>query len=618
MRKFSSRFFATTAILLAGAAAATPAAAQRVDRIIALGDSYIDDGNVFELTGQPRPAVYPNGRFSNGTNLVDTLSMLLDVPVLNYGIGGAVARASNTPIPQVQWFGIQVQSFLAGGGPAAFPRSSGSFAPTDLLIVNIGANDARAYARTFGVNPTADQLATLQADVHARATLAAADTSANLNALVAAGARNITVLGGNTGILPEMRNLPISPIGAAYSSTYNAQVRQTLAGYAAQGVIVNYLDLTAIAQRVEANPGAYGLQSAGACPVSCVTTNPELLDRYLFYVDQLHLTSAGFAIIGQYAAAQLEAPLHLEAQGETALLTAESFGEALQHRLDLNSADEAGDGPPLRVFFGVDYGQRRVDESMTSLAFRAERWSGTGGIEYDGGSWLIGAAASLGRGDTSMLGTTAGIESDSIQGGVYASWSGGGAFVEAYGGIGQVDLDIRRHGVIDEIAGETDGNTIAAGGEIGYLFNAGPVRVGPVVGLAYARAELDGFTETGDAALTLTVQDQDIDQLVGHAGIELNGSFDIGGSTVAPFLTATVEKPFDDAPRTIRYAGTAAPEIVNQWVVGGEEEEVSGRLGLGANLHVTRGVTVQVAGSTTIGQEHGDESGASVALRVGF
>lgn len=617
MTKFSSRLLATTAALLAGASLAAPAQAQRVDRIIALGDSYIDDGNVFELTGQPRPAVYPNGRFSNGTNLVDTLSLLLGTPVLNYGIGGAVTLPTSTSIPQVQVFDLQVQSFLAGGGPAAFPRSSGSFAPGDLLIVNIGANDARAWARQFGVNPTSTQLATLQAGVPAQSALAAAAATRNLNALVAAGVRQMTVLGGNTGDLPEIRSTAVAPIASAYSTAYNAAVRQTLAGYANNGVIVNYLDLSLIGQRVRANPAAFGLQSADACPVACVTTNPELLDRYLFYVDQLHLTSAGFAIIGQYAARQLEAPLQLEAQGETVMLAADSFGQSLQDRLDLNSADHGGEGPPLRVFFGADYGQRRMDDTQTSLAFRAERWSGTGGVEYDGGSWLIGAAASLSRGDTRFLSGSGSLDSDMVQIGAYASWSGGGAFVEAYGGIGQGELGIRRDAVIDEIVGETDADTVVAGAQVGYLFELGQVRVGPVAGISYAKAEIDGFTETGDPVLTLNVQDQDIDQLVGSLGVELNADLDIGGSRVAPFVSATVEKELDDDPRTIRYAATAAPEIVNQWVVTGDDETY-GRVSLGANLQITNGLSVQVAGSTTIGQNNGDRSGASVGLRVGF
>jgi uncharacterized protein YhjY with autotransporter beta-barrel domain len=484
-------------------------------------------------------------------------------------------------------------------------------------VVSIGGNDARAYERSLGLNPTAAQISGLIAGVPAQATQRVTEATTGLNALVRAGARNITFLAGDVGRLPEVAGLPVAAVGTAFATAFNNGIRTSLANIANQGVIVNYLDLNLIGDRVQANPAAFGLQSAGACPIACVTTNPELLDRYLFYVDQVHLTSAGFAIVGRYAVRQLEAPLQLEAQAETVMLAADSFGQSLQDRLDLNSADAGGEGPPLRVFFGAGYGQRRMDDTRTSLAFRAERWSGTGGVEYDGGSWLVGAAATLSRGDSQFLSGSGSIDSEMLQIGGYASWSSGGAFVEAYGGIGKGDLGIRRDAVIDEIQGETDADTIVAGGQIGYLFDLGQVRIGPVAGISYAKAEIDGFTETGDPVLTLNVQDQDIDRLVGSLGVELNADLDIGGSRVAPFLSATVEKELNDDPRTIRYASTAAPEIVNQWVVTGDDETY-GRVSLGANLQITNGLSVQVAGSTTIGQDNGDRSGASVALRLGF
>ncbi|MDB5667432.1 MAG: autotransporter protein [Alphaproteobacteria bacterium] len=596
---------------------AAPAQAQRVDRIIAFGDSYADDGNLFQLIGIPRPAVYPNGRFSNGTNFVDTMALLLGVPVDNFAIGGAFTGNGNINGPGIPGFVTEYQSFLAGGGPAAFPRVSGMFGPSDLAVVSIGGNDARAYERSLGLNPTAAQISGLIAGVPAQATQRVTEATTGLNALVRAGARNITFLAGDVGRLPEVAGLPVAAVGTAFATAFNNGIRTSLANIANQGVIVNYLDLNLIGDRVQANPAAFGLQSAGACPIACVTTNPELLDRYLFYVDQVHLTSAGFAIVGRYAVRQLEAPLQLEAQAETVMLAADSFGQSLQDRLDLNSADAGGEGPPLRVFFGAGYGQRRMDDTRTSLAFRAERWSGTGGVEYDGGSWLVGAAATLSRGDSQFLSGSGSIDSEMLQIGGYASWSSGGAFVEAYGGIGKGDLGIRRDAVIDEIQGETEADTIVAGGQIGYLFDLGQVRIGPVAGISYAKAEIDGFTETGDPVLTLNVQDQDVDRLVGSLGVELNADLDIGGSRVAPFLSATVEKELNDDPRTIRYASTAAPEIVNQWVVTGDDETY-GRVSLGANLQITNGLSVQVAGSTTIGQDNGDRSGASVALRLGF
>ena len=61
---------------LAATAIATPAAAQRVDTITAFGDSYADEGNAFQL-GYANPqalAVYPTGRFSGGSNYIDTLA----------------------------------------------------------------------------------------------------------------------------------------------------------------------------------------------------------------------------------------------------------------------------------------------------------------------------------------------------------------------------------------------------------------------------------------------------------------------------------------------------------------------------------------------------------------
>src|SRR3954467_8614117 len=167
-----SRFLRAGAGLAALAAigfSAAPASAQRVGRIVAFGDSYADTGNFFALTGIPRPSVYPSGRFSNGSNFVDTMSQLLGVTDDNFAIGGAFTNNGNINGPGIPGFVTEYQSFLAGGGPAAFPRVSGKFGPTDLLVISIGGNDARAYERSLGLTPTGAQLATLTAGAPAQA-----------------------------------------------------------------------------------------------------------------------------------------------------------------------------------------------------------------------------------------------------------------------------------------------------------------------------------------------------------------------------------------------------------------------------------------------------------------
>ena len=95
-RIVAKSLFAATALV----AFASPAAAQRIDRIVAFGDSYADDGNFFQLVGinpvTGTSGVYTTGRFSGGTNYIDTLGRILDVPIDNFAIGGALTDNRNT------------------------------------------------------------------------------------------------------------------------------------------------------------------------------------------------------------------------------------------------------------------------------------------------------------------------------------------------------------------------------------------------------------------------------------------------------------------------------------------------------------------------------------------
>lgn len=601
----------------AAALAAAPASAQRVDRIVAFGDSYADDGNLFELLGIPRPQVYANGRFSNGTNFVDTMAQLLGVPVDNFAIGGAFTGNGNINGPGIPGFVTEYQSFLAGGGPAAFPRVSGKFDSNDLAVVSIGGNDARAYERSLGLTPSSDQIAGLIAGAPAQANLRVAEATTGLNALVNAGARNITFLAGDVGRLPEVRGRPVAAVGSAYATAFNNGMKTSLAGLADQGVIVNYLDLNLIGDVVENNLSAFGLVSAGACPIACVTTNPELLGQYLFYVDQVHLTSAGFAIVGRYAVRQLEAPLQLEAQGETGLHAASSFGSTLLGRLDLSDARFGVEGDGRIAFFvSGDSATADRDSTPTSFSYDLDTTGVSGGVEYSGGGIVIGAALNYSRGEADLGSGTARTEAKGWQGGLYGGWSGGGAFVQGYASYGEIDLDVERDAVIDQIAGQTDGKVMSAGAKAGFLFDFGGARVGPVVGVRYAEADLDGFTEAGDPVLTLNVQDQELTSLVGNAGIELRGSMDVAGLAVRPYASATVERQFEDDPRTIRYALTAAPGIVNQWVVPGRSDEMYGRLSGGVNFDLGRAVSLQANATGTLGQDEGSELAGFVALRL--
>src|ERR1700681_3700547 len=144
------------------------ASAQTVfSTIQAFGDSYADTGNLFKVIG-PSP-IYPTGRFSGGTNFVDTTSALLGIPQSNFAVGGA--KGGSGPIPN-SGFTQVTQAFVASGK---------TIAPSDLVEISIGGNDARAYYQGGGS----------LAGVPAAATLSTTQALAGINALVGVGAKTI-------------------------------------------------------------------------------------------------------------------------------------------------------------------------------------------------------------------------------------------------------------------------------------------------------------------------------------------------------------------------------------------------------------------------------------------
>ena len=278
------------ATALAAASIAAPASAQRVDEIIAFGDSLADDGNFFQIVPSVPPIVaqtYSTGRFTGGTNYIDTLSQLLDVPVRNFAIGGALTNNTNTNGAGLPGFTTEWNAFLAGntlGG--VFPAGSTTFDEGDLVTISIGGNDARTYQTgnaSLGISP-----GTL-AGAPAAGTASAATATAGMNALVAAGAPTISYLALNTAFAPEVAgSASAQAIRTAFANSFNAGIQTTLAGFAANGVIVHYLDAAVVLQEVSANLSAYGLTNAGPCPAAqatqCVSDAkfPNPLSFYLF------------------------------------------------------------------------------------------------------------------------------------------------------------------------------------------------------------------------------------------------------------------------------------------------------------------------------------------------
>lgn len=611
-----------SASIVAVLTSSAPAAAQRFNRIVAFGDSYADDGNAFELARiDPRTTgVYTTGRFSGGTNYVDTLSQLLRVPVDNFAIGGARTNAGNETFG-LPGFTAEVAAFRSGGG-GVFPRVSGTLDPKDLVTISIGGNDSRAFQRAGGT----------VAGAPADAARAVGFAAGGIQSLVSAGARTISFLAGDTSRLPEVNFLP-NPAGAiavrsAYSNAFNSGIQQVLANQAANGVVVHYLDLNVILNRVTANFGAYGLTGL-ACPAfppplgpgrpgSFACADQNTASRFLIYGDQLHLTSAGFAIIGRYVEAQVTAPLMLQASSDIGVETARHFGSTLTRLVDLAPARDGKTAHGARFFVFGDHFRRDFDRSETNERFDVTSVGATAGVEYGFGNGLVGIAGNYARPRARFFDGESGVKGRSLHVGAYGGYVAQSAFVQAHLGYGTDEYRITRKGVIDNLSANPDGNHITAGAKAGYLVPLGGLRAGPVVAVHYARGEVDGYTEEGDAALALNVGEMQAESVTGSAGVELRGAFTPGETDIRPFALVTVEKELDGNGRVATFAHTSAPSIVNRFDLGGPSTTPYGRLAAGASASLGSIARIEATVSSTVGHEDGDQFSALLGARIGF
>ncbi|HKH29252.1 MAG TPA: autotransporter outer membrane beta-barrel domain-containing protein, partial [Sphingomicrobium sp.] len=193
-----------------------------------------------------------------------------------------------------------------------------------------------------------------------------------------------------------------------------------------------------------------------------------------------------------------------------------------------------------------------------------------------------------------------------------------GAFAQGYLGYGWDSHDIERSGVVEGMRADPDGDHWLAGAKGGYLFPVGIMRAGPVVALDYAKAKVDGYTETGDPALTLDVSSVTAKSFTAGIGAEIRGDFDTSGVSVRPYLSAMLEKELSDNDRVVRFAQTTAPGIVNSWSLGDRSDGAYGRISGGGSAAILSSVSLNTMLSTTVGKDDGNDVSASVGLNVGF
>jgi outer membrane lipase/esterase len=610
-----------SALHLAGAellATAGEARAENVfTKVVAFGDSWADTGNFFKILGVSLPQ-YPTGRFSGGTNYVDTTALLLGIPQISYAIGGATTGSTNLALPGIPGFAQQWQGFIAAGQ---------TIAPTDIVTLNIGGNDVRAYYQGGGT----------LAGVPAVAATSASQALAGVNALVGAGARTLVVTTGDTGAAPSSVGTPLAAIGTAYSRDYNGLMQAGLATIARNGVRVELIDTAMIVNQIKASPALYGVANVGVCPAACVGA-PALQDKYLYYFDGTHPTSRGFAIFASYIVNRLNAPLTFAPQGDLALSAAAGFASTLFGRLDLFReasvpapssaaakglpAPVSGRAPiasPWSFYMQANGAIGERSASAASVGYKFDSVGGTLGLEYRiNNNAFIGAAFDYANPKAQLLNGAGNLDANSYQFGLYGAWADANFFVQGLATIGRQDARNTRPGVVDTLSSRPDGATAVAAGKLGYLFDIGLAQAGPIGSLTYAWARVNGYSEIGDPALALRVGPQVAQALVGSLGAQLRVTVRSDDKIITPYLNLTVEDDLVGNGRIIAYQATSAPLVVNAWTIPGGPSQIYGRVAGGLAATVNASVALSATLSRTLGRRGGDDFYGSGAIRISF
>ena len=241
------------AVVLAACGIGPPAPATA--RLVVFGDSNVDNGNMFRLSGGTNPGP-PNwrGRNSNGPVLVEYLAQSLGVPLEDHAVSGATTGRFNMSI----WVAPEVSTIAPTGVLSQldeFEQGGGRLGPRDIVVVCAASNDL------FGANRQDT------AEWNRRIRAARANLEAAVERLRSLGARRIVLI----------NRLPRASGAFEDDADINAAVSTVVAGFAQPGMRIQLFDAHASVRRMMADPPGFGFIDANA---ECLATRECVSERY--------------------------------------------------------------------------------------------------------------------------------------------------------------------------------------------------------------------------------------------------------------------------------------------------------------------------------------------------
>ena len=624
MRNFICATIVASATVLATGAAR--AQVQYFGQYYGFGDSLTDNGRVFRETGYNpsavigplllgAPGIYQNGQWSNLSgffNLVSTKIGVASMPQNDFAVGGAQS-VHQDPFalisPTFSW-GLpdQINTFAA--------RVS-RFAPNDLINVWIGYNDLT------GIPAGATQavkLAAVQGII--------SNTTDAISRLASLGGRQFVVFDQET----------FRPSNADSAAAMNSTLQGALAPLSASGLNIHYFDVDQLANRLRANPTAYGF-AANAGTVACSQVPACALNGYTTGLENqyispegIHFTGAVNAIIANFLANQLNAPFTMPVQADMAQEAAVGFSNSLLARLDAYHYSSSAASPsnayamyaktppkqspdsfgPWSIFAMGSYVHANEKDQLGAAGFNNDLGAGTVGIEY---KWsrnlLLGGAFSYSDATTNLSLQNTQTQLKSYQFAGFASSNYANWFADLVMSYGLNNYNIHRDSaglgsIGSTLSASPNGNNFVVASKAGYLFDTAVARLGPIGGLTYSKVWIDAYTENGDPLLTQAVASQNVNGWTASAGIQFRLPTANLPRHFSPFFNLTAEQDFGGNARVITTAQTYALGLPITTQVGSGHSLTYGKAAGGAVIDLGGRFSANINAESTFARQNGN------------
>jgi uncharacterized protein YhjY with autotransporter beta-barrel domain len=238
--------------------------------------------------------------------------------------------------------------------------------------------------------------------------------------------------------------------------------------------------------------------------------------------------------------------------------------------------------PTLAFQFGTQVGNSILDRGSSSagLIFQLDGFDGSfdqtsRGFGYEtqsygftigygqklGENYTVGISATYATGDVDYINASRDTaDTETYVGNLFANANFGPANITAYIGFGTVDVDTTRNlpslGAFGQIAAaaiaaDYDANLFLAGGRVSYDFDLGSVKLQPYAGLIHTRYDRDAFDESTNSIFGAAVNGLVNTSTQTQVGINLFGTFDLGGVKVVPNVRAAYLYELADDNRTL-------------------------------------------------------------------